>query len=52
MPTTLTSALWIAMITSTIAWRLNYNTKKGRLKASGGGALPISQQLANSLLLC
>ena len=43
MPTALISALWIIIITSTIAWRLNYNTKKGRLKTSGGGALPILQ---------
>ena len=52
MPTTLTSALRIAIITSTIVWQPNYNTKKGRLKASSGGALPILQRLANSLLLC
>ena len=43
MPIDLTSALQIIIITFTIAWRLNYNTKKGRLKASSGGALPILQ---------
>ena len=41
MPTALISALWIAIITSTVVWQLDYNTKKERLKASSGGALPI-----------
>jgi len=40
---TFQSALRTIIITSIIVWRFYYNTKEGRLKASGGGALPISQ---------
>ena len=43
MPTISQSILQIATITSTVAQQFDNNTEKGKLKASGRKALPISQ---------